>query len=425
MDLEKKKRPQFPQKLKVKDEDPQTEARLNEFWGMNRRAVAGGPRSRIASSVPARMDATTHIVNTANSFTLGRYRYDLDAGKQIKRLKKRLPLDLVEYVGVSAISPYPLDELCQRFFPYIGFLWDDTVYFDEWEKVPHTVSILRERILARLAAGFAKSAKIETPSGGYMHVIAPIDCVRQVLISGYYVNHALDSVGYSGLLAREILREHEPKSEGDSTTKTDGQRQSEASDLENSGEDSAEQPDNMMLYDQSSNTWQLFFKGEKLPNIKNYKGMQYLAHILCRPREGQSTLDLHRAVEKQQVIVSSAVDGISKEAVRDYMRRRSELQGLIDAADDEHNNVLSDQYSKELEQVLKEINKYARHFGGPESYNRNWENIRRTVCNNIMYTLKKLDANSMALARYLRRTIKFGSAITYIPERDIDFEVSF
>ena len=172
--------------------------------------------------------------------------------------------------------------------------------------------------------------------------------------------------------------------------------------------------------------WTVSFDGGTY-QIRDSKGMRYLARLLARPGQEVHALDLARMGDLLDSVASPqpdlAADGIGdagarldSEAKAAYRRRLEELQSEVDEADAFNDPERGARARKEIEFLTDELVAAVGLGGRDRKAASSAERARLSVTRAIRAALARIAAQSPALGRHFDATIRTGTFCSYDPD---------
>jgi hypothetical protein len=169
------------------------------------------------------------------------------------------------------------------------------------------------------------------------------------------------------------------------------------------------------LFRKTGDFWTLGFGGRERVNVKNSKGMQYIAYLLQCPDQSRTCIELVAAArgERHLPVLGSGGDVLDQTAVASYTRRKEDLEDQL--ADAERN---CDQGGKEAvyEEMLKLDEQLESAFGLGGRHRRlsdDAEKLRKGVSNAIKRAIEATRKHDPALADHFERYIECGLSVRY------------
>ena len=170
--------------------------------------------------------------------------------------------------------------------------------------------------------------------------------------------------------------------------------------------------------------WELTFEG-RTTRLKELRGLTLIVHLLSRPNQSVSTLELASLGRNGEVIserrpssdLGPILDGNAKQA---YHARIQELHTDLDEARLSGNEQAALKLEEELRFLTREIARAVGLFGRDRRTGSDGERARVRVTNSIKFAISKIAEHQPSLASYLQRTIRTGASCCYIPESSAD-----
>jgi hypothetical protein len=166
--------------------------------------------------------------------------------------------------------------------------------------------------------------------------------------------------------------------------------------------------------------WELGFAG-RLVRVPDGRGVRDLAHLLARPGESVSVLELasDEGVVPATTRGAEALDDRARREIRDRLRKLDNDEADAEAIGDGERAALA----REERQVLAEavardfgLGGRARRVGDPV------ERARKTVSTRLRRTITSIGRVHPELGRHLERSIDTGTWCAYRPAEAVDWQ---
>ncbi len=175
----------------------------------------------------------------------------------------------------------------------------------------------------------------------------------------------------------------------------------------------------------NGNYWLVRFDGGETLSVKHQKGFIYLAALIEHANKDVSVLDLTGSlVEKEGAsLLSGTSDVIDIDALREYRRRIDVIQNRL--ADGEYSSGAEKmELLEEQERIRKEVRNSVTASGRLRKRNDKLDHPRQAVYRAIQRALDTLkEAGAEEMAEHLRKNIRTGNQLRYMPSGNLDWEV--
>lgn len=200
-------------------------------------------------------------------------------------------------------------------------------------------------------------------------------------------------------------------------------------------------PDN--VFRRCGGAWQVRFKGQKAFTVLPWLGASYIHYLLVSPNEPRPTIDIvcstaidicDHAISAKEAIDSglqsasnpmlAQLGNISDwKAIKDYREEARDLLLAIERARAENNDVLVQQYEKDMKMIAAKISEAIKPGGKLRQAGDKRKNIRDSFRNNVKRVIEKqIKETDPVLAAHLEKAILYGNTSRYVPEDGLAWE---
>lgn len=200
-------------------------------------------------------------------------------------------------------------------------------------------------------------------------------------------------------------------------------------------------PDN--VFRRCGGAWQVRFKGQKAFTVLPWLGASYIHYLLLSPGEPRPTIDIvcstaidfcDQAISAKEAIdeglqsasnpMLASLGNISDwKAIKDYREEANDLLLAIERARAENNDVLVQQYEKDMKLIAAKVSEAIKPGGKLRQAGDKRKNIRDSFRNNVKRVIEKqIKDTDPALAAHLEKAILFGNTSRYVPEDGLAWE---
>ena len=200
-------------------------------------------------------------------------------------------------------------------------------------------------------------------------------------------------------------------------------------------------PDN--TFRRCGGAWQVRFKGQAVFTVLPWLGASYIHYLLLSPGEPRPAIDIvcstaidfcDRAISAKEAIdeglqsasnpmLASLGDISDWDAIKQYREKARDLLLGIEKARADNNDVLVQQYEKDMKLIVAKINEAVKPGGKLRQAGDKRKNIRDSFRNNVKRVIEKqIKETASALAEHLGKAIMYGNSPRYLPEDGLAWE---
>lgn len=200
-------------------------------------------------------------------------------------------------------------------------------------------------------------------------------------------------------------------------------------------------PDN--VFRRCGGAWQVRFKGQKAFTVLPWLGASYIHYLLVSPNEPRPTIDIvcstaidicDHAISAKEAIdegLQSAsnpmlanLGAVSDwDAIKQYRERAQDLLLGIERARADNNDVLMQQYEKDMKLIAAKVSEAIKPGGRLRQAGDKRKNIRDSFRNNVKRVIEKqIKETDPALAAHLTKAMIYGNTSRYVPEDGLAWE---
>ena len=165
--------------------------------------------------------------------------------------------------------------------------------------------------------------------------------------------------------------------------------------------------------------WELSF-ADRLARVPDARGMRDIAHLLARPGQAMSVLELVDDPDTSgRTRGAPALDERARREIRQHLGRLDDEEAAAEAAGDGERAALVREQRQELAEAVARdfgLGGRARRLGDPV------ERARKTVSTRIRRTISAITQVHPELGRHLDRSIDTGTWCAYRPADEIDWQ---
>lgn len=201
----------------------------------------------------------------------------------------------------------------------------------------------------------------------------------------------------------------------------------------------AQLPEN--IFRRNGCTWQVRFNGKKDFTVSDFKGAEYLHHLLSEPfeifsaaeiisgstaKQNNSSMTEHEAKSTGLKISAhppiDIMDTVSdSKSIVSYKSELAKLSIDIEKAKKGHNNIELMQLEDEKDGIIKIIQE-SLNKGKLKAVKSTRKNIRDAFRNNVNRTIDEIRKTDADLAEHLKEYVFFGNKPAYRPPENISWE---
>jgi hypothetical protein len=163
----------------------------------------------------------------------------------------------------------------------------------------------------------------------------------------------------------------------------------------------------------------LWTYGGKTTSIRHSTGMTYLAKLLQRPGEDMHALDLSGA----RVIETDLGPVVDREALADYHRRLSSIDGDISEAEATGNADQAERLRTDRSAMLAEMGRAIGKGGKIRREEGSKKKVRQSVSLAVRRAIEQIRVLHPALAAHLKLSVRTGTLLGYFPSPRIGWVV--
>lgn len=168
------------------------------------------------------------------------------------------------------------------------------------------------------------------------------------------------------------------------------------------------------LFRRTGDFWTLVFEGGGHVNVKNSKGMQYIAYILQCPGQSFTCIQLvAAAMGKNLPTLGSAGEVLDETAIDIYRKRIEDLESQLSEAERNGDQGRKESIQEEQEALNQQINQAFGLGGHRRSLSNDAEKLRKGVSNAIKRAIEAIRKHHPALADHFERYIERGFSVRY------------
>ena len=164
--------------------------------------------------------------------------------------------------------------------------------------------------------------------------------------------------------------------------------------------------------------WELSFV-DRVARVPDARGLSDIAHLLARPGEAVSVLELVDDPTSGRARGAPALDEQARRDIRQRLRRLDDEEAAAEAAGDGERVALVRERRQELAEAFARdfgLGGRARRIGDPV------ERARKTVSTRIRRTIASINRVHPELGRHLDRSIDTGTWCAYRPTDEVDWQ---
>lgn len=177
------------------------------------------------------------------------------------------------------------------------------------------------------------------------------------------------------------------------------------------------------MFRRDGSVWNLAYGG-RLVQMPHSRGLADLAHLLARPQEAVSVLELtggEAAIQPaSRVRGAVALDERARRQIKEHLR---ELDETIDEAERNHDGVRVAMAKEERQRLAEAVARDLGLGGRSRRVDDPVERARKTVSTRIRRTIDQIARAHPELGRHLARSIDTGTWCAYRPADPMDWEI--
>lgn len=190
---------------------------------------------------------------------------------------------------------------------------------------------------------------------------------------------------------------------------------------------------------QEGDFWEIVYKGDPLPPIRDLLGFHYIRQVLYNPGGRFKALEIYRKVKEDTPIIeagedeeglsiSSALTSGQRQEVMDSMSREDvgkaieECKQKIAEADEESNIEEAEEWQRKLEELEEQLSSGGGLPNRPRYFSDDNERARKTVTKAIDKALEEIKNYNEPLYTHLDKSITRGVEVYYHPTEPTTWE---
>jgi len=170
------------------------------------------------------------------------------------------------------------------------------------------------------------------------------------------------------------------------------------------------------LFRQRGKVWELMFAGQR-QFVSHVVGLQYVAELLRSPRTEMEALALTSRSAEQEIkqVISGGLEVTDEKTIRQVQKELDERRSQISALGD-NDWVRRGPLEEEIGKLVKYLNEAQRAPGLMRKRGGTVGRARISAANAIQRAIEKIRTVHPELADHLKKSIRTGTLLTYMPE---------